>query len=285
MKQRSGAGLGPSHSLQGRGRALFWALVAASFALALLSRTESPLGERARTTVADQLTPLLSVLADPLRSVQSAVDELRALAVARDENAHLKAELAELKQWRDAALRLAAENKALRDVANFTQPTGGKSVGGRVVASSGGLFARSLLIAAGAEQGVAKGFAAMTRDGLVGRVVEVGERSARVLLLTDLNSKIPVAIEGSRFRAVLAGDNTATPRMLYLPQEARVNPGDRVVTSGVGGGLPPGLPIGVIEAVNERGVQVRPFVDWQRLDYVMLMDAAPTAGGLETQRR
>jgi len=81
-----------------------------------------------------------------------------------------------------------------------------------------------------------------------------------------------VLIEASRERAVLAGDNTARPRLIYLSPDARVSPGDRVVTSGHGGALPAGLPVGVIAEVGERGVLVQPYVDWSRLDFVRLLD-------------
>jgi rod shape-determining protein MreC len=70
-------------------------------------------------------------------------------------------------------------------------------------------------------------------------VTEVGDRSARVLLITDLNSRIPVVIESSRDQAILAGDNSDRPRLDYLRPNARVTPGDRVVTSGLGRHLPP----------------------------------------------
>ena len=86
------------------------------------------------------------------------------------------------------------------------------------------------------------------------------------------NYLVPVVVEQSRERAVLAGDNTARPRLLYLSPDARLSPGDRVATSGHGGALPPGLPIGVVAEVGERGVLIQPYADWARLDYVRLLD-------------
>jgi rod shape-determining protein MreC len=134
---------------------------------------------------------------------------------------------------------------------------------------------RNLLVEAGSDEGVVKGEAAITGEGLVGRVTEVGTRSSRVLLITDLNSRIPVMIENSRDRAVLAGDNTVMPRLLYVSQDAHVSVGDRVVTSAQGGALPPGLPVGIIASVGERGIQVQPFADWTRIEYLRLIDYHP----------
>jgi rod shape-determining protein MreC len=71
---------------------------------------------------------------------------------------------------------------------------------------------------------------------------------------------------------VLAGDNTVMPKLLYLSQDSHVNVGDRVVTSAQGGALPPGLPVGIIASVGERGIQVQTFADWTRIEFVRLID-------------
>ena len=111
---------------------------------------------------------------------------------------------------------------------------------------------RTVLVNAGTDDRVARGQAAITGEGLVGRLTEVGNRAARVLLITDLNSRIPVTIESSHANAVLAGDNSERPRLLYLPSPDAVKIGDRIVTSGEGGVFPPGLPVGVV-AAHRRG--------------------------------
>ena len=101
-----------------------------------------------------------------------------------------------------------------------------------------------------AEQGVARGQAAIAEGGLVGRLTEIGSRAARVLLITDLNSRIPVVIHGSRTSAVLAGDNSDRPRLVFASEPKAIRIGDRVVTSGEGGVFPPGLPVGVVAAID-----------------------------------
>jgi len=145
-------------------------------------------------------------------------------------------------------------------------------VAARVVADNGGAFVRSVLVAAGARDGVRKGDAAATGEGLVGRVAEVGERSARVLLLTDINSRIPVVIERSRDQGILAGDNSDNPRLLYLPHGAQLLAGDRVVTSAAGGAFPPGLPVGVVKSVDNGNAVVELFVDWDHMEFLRLLD-------------
>jgi len=131
---------------------------------------------------------------------------------------------------------------------------------------------RSVLVNAGSQQGIALGQAAVTGEGLAGRVAQVGGRSARVLLITDINSRIPVMLAHNRARAMLAGTNSNHPVLLYLDPRVQVQPGDRVLTSGDGGVFPAGLPVGVVTAGEEDEVRVRSYVDWNRMEYLRLID-------------
>jgi rod shape-determining protein MreC len=256
-------------------RFAFLSLVAAAFLLLLLSKAEVTLLERARMALTDALEPVFSALSRPAEAANDLAADVGSLFHLRDENERLRHEIQRLAGWHDAARRLDAENQALRGLLNFHPDHAATLRSARVIADSGGAFMRSLLVSAGSDSGVAKGQAAMTGDGLIGRVMEIGDVTARILLLTDLNSRIPIVVERTRDRAVLAGDNTAMPRLLYLPQDSVIYPGDRVVTSGQGGSMPPGLPIGVVASVGERGVQVTPFADWGRIEYVQLVDFTP----------
>src|SRR5438132_1078198 len=131
---------------------------------------------------------------------------------------------------------------------------------------------RTVMVNAGAEDGLARGQAAITGEGLVGRLTEVGSRASRILLITDLNSRIPVVIDGSHSSAVLAGDNSDRPRLVYLATPDAVKVGDRVVTSGEGGIFPPGVPVGVVTTVSSSGRRVEPYVEMSQLGYLMAVD-------------
>ncbi len=131
---------------------------------------------------------------------------------------------------------------------------------------------RDIVVTAGRRDGVHRGQAAVAGAGMVGRVVEVGEWSSRVLLITDINARVPVVLDASRQRAVLAGDNSDQPRLIYLPPDAPVSIGDRVVTSGDGGLFPAGVPVGVVSFVGDHMVKVQPMVDMGRLEHIRLID-------------
>jgi rod shape-determining protein MreC len=221
-------------------RFAFLLLVGAAFALMLLGKADTVMVERARTAITDAVTPVLDVVSRPIASVAGVLQEGKELAALRAQNAALRQENRRLQHWHTVARRLRAENAALAQLLNMAPEPETEYVTGRVVADSGGAFVRSVLVNAGRRQGIAKGQAALSGDGLAGRVAEVGQTSARVLLLTDINSRIPVVVEDSRHRGILAGDNSASPHLLYLPEEADPDVGERVVTVATAASSRPG---------------------------------------------
>ncbi len=253
-------------------RFAYIALVFAAFGLMLLGKADVVIVERARVMVTDAVTPILEVLSEPASSMTRALDKVGELRDLQAEVVRLREENALLRKWRHVAGGLQAENLALRNLTHFVAPPSPRIISGRAISNAGGPFVRSILVNIGERQGARRGQAAVSGNGFVGVVVEVGDHHARVLLMTDLNSQIPVIVQTTRDPAVLAGDNSNRPRLLFLPQNAHVSTGDPVVTSGEGGVLPAGLPVGVITAIGDAGIHVKPIVDWDRLEYIQLLD-------------
>lgn len=256
----------------------FALLLTAAVAVMMLGKVDTVVLDGLRSRLADAVAPLLDLLSRPAGSVADAVDWTHELAHLRRENARLQAENAALLRFEQAAYRLEAENAALRALANYHPATPHAFVTARVVGDNSGAFVRSLMISMGTRNGIADGQAALGARGLVGRVVQAGERSARLLLVTDLNSRVPVLVGQARHRAILGGDNTDRPRLLHLRPESHVAVGDRVSTSGHGGMFAPDLPVGVVAAVDDGTVLVEPFEDLSRLEYVRIMDFRPYVG-------
>lgn len=253
-------------------RLTFLLLLGASIGLLMIGRTDPRIFEEARMTLIDSTTPVLDALSRPVATVSDIIDHLQELAHLRLENQTLKAENARLLQWQTAARSLLAENEQLRTLLNFSGDARTESVAARVIGDSSGPFIRSLLVNAGARNGVRRGHAAVTGSGLLGRVASVGDRSARVLLVTDLNSRIPVLVESSRARAVLAGDNSRRPRLTFVSANAEVEVGSRIVTSGHGGMFPTGLPIGIVAEIGDAGIRIETFASPDQLEFVRLVD-------------
>ena len=253
-------------------RFTFLALVGAALGLMVVSRADVHFVKQARVAAVDAVAPILDVLSHPAAAVLQMVDRVQGLVALDRENTLLKQENDHLKRWRNVALQLETENQELKKMLNFMPSSAMSFISARVISDSGGAFARSMLINSGSRDGIREGQIAITGDGLVGRIGEVGKRSSRILLLTDINSHIPVVSENSQSRAILVGGNSDRPQLVYLPSNARVSVGERIVTSGHGGAFPPGLPAGKVISVADGEIHIQPFVDMIRIEYVRVVE-------------
>ena len=250
----------------------FLLFMAVGFALLIFGRMQPHAVQGVRTHAIDTLAPIMDALERPMAVAGNLIADARNYVSLRADNEKLRADNAQLKDWQNAAAALQKENRELRDLLRFKTEPGLAYISARVIADTGGAFARGLIVTAGKLDGVREGMAAMTGDGLIGRVVEVGDWSSRVVLITDLNSRIPVTISGSGERAILSGDNSATPKLQFLPQDAILSPGANVVTSGHGGVFPPNLPVGAVVEGNHGVYSIAPAADLGRINYVRLVD-------------
>ena len=240
--------------------------------MVILGKADQVMFESLRVSVTDTASPALDVLSRPLAALGRLADGVRDFMAVYRDNHRLAEENERLLNWQQTALKLASENAQLRELLKLIPEPATTFITARVIANSGGAYVRSLMVHAGSEDGVERGQAAMTGEGLVGRVSEVGSRAARVLLVTDLNSRVPVIVEGPQQRALLAGDNSERPRLRYLGAGARIRVGDRVVTSGQGGVFPPGLPVGVVASVDGDAPSVEPYVELSQVEYLRIVD-------------
>jgi rod shape-determining protein MreC len=247
-------------------------LVLLSVAVIILGKADQGMFDSLRVTLADDAAPVLGALSRPIGAVTVFVARVRGVFSMYQDNLTLAQENERLLQWQQVALKMTDENHALRGLLKAVPENAVSYVTARVIANSGGGYVRTVMINAGSDEGLTRGQAAVTGEGLIGRLTDVGTRAARVLLITDLNSRIPVVVEGSHANAVLAGDNSERPRLLYVNEPGPIKVGDRIVTSGEGGVFPPGLPVGVIAALDQGVPRVEPFVELSQLGYVLVVD-------------
>lgn len=277
LRERSGLTLrtGASRVLTQRLAVPF--LIVVSLVLIVIGKADLVMVDRVRVAASDVMAPVLTALARPAASLAAQVRNLQGLFALYQENARLREDNERLMQWQALARRLATENERLRALSHY-QPRGATfSVTAQVIAVSGGAFARSVLVDAGTRDGVARGQAALTGEGLIGRVAEVGERTARILLLSDLNARIPVVVGASGQHAMLAGDNSNQPLLQFLPLNSQIKVGDRVVTGGAQGVFPPDLPLGTVASIEHGQVRVAPYAALTRIDYVRIVDLGLSA--------
>lgn len=257
-------------SRRGPVRALLPILLILSIVLMALSRIDHPAVREIRWRIAEIMTPVLSTLMvplEPLRWVGQHIPDFltmgRELDALRDENQRLKG-------WEWRAHELERKIEELSSLEHVVRDPALDFVTVRVVANSSGAFVRSAMVNGGTEQRLKAGYPVLSGDGLVGRVVETGATAARVLFLTDFNSRIPVIAGSNAVRAVLIGDNGPSPRLDYLAPDSGLKAGDEVSTSGIGGLYPRGLRIGtVIE--TPRGLRVKPHANLDRVEYLSVL--------------
>ena len=247
-------------------------LIAAAFGMMLLGKADALLAERVRMALADALAPLFGVVAEPLSNVQRVMDEGEALLSLRSDNARLKQENETLRRWQAVALALDAENATLKANLRWVPDPAPSYVTARVVADAGGVYARAVLLSVGPNHGITRGQIALDDRGLVGRVTELGSRSARVLLMTDINSRIPVILENSRARAILTGTNGPRPRLMYWPEGVQPMEGERIVTSAEANAFPAGLPVGTVHYSVNTVPEVEPAAQLDRLEIVRIFN-------------
>ena len=247
-------------------------LMAAAFGLMLLGKADALLAERARMALADTLAPIFAVVAEPLNAVHAAVGNATGLLTLRSDNARLRDENEQLRRWQAVAMALDAENATLKANLHWIPDPAPSYVTARVVADAGGVYARAVLLSVGPNHGMTKGQIALDERGLVGRVTELGARSARVLLVTDMNSRIPVILEASRARAILVGTNGPHPRLIHWPEGVTPVEGERVVTSAEAQAFPAGLPVGVVRYGAGNAPEVDTAARLDRLDMVRIFN-------------
>ncbi len=238
----------------------------------ILSRLDNPFVEKLKTGAADLAAPVLEVLSWPVEKVQDMGSWFGGIWNVNEENQRLKAENARLRQWQQVAQRLDMENRRLSALLNAKLVRPDALATARVVGVAGGPFVRSVLINAGRDLGIAENLAVIDENGIVGRVIAVGGNSARVLLITDLNSRIPVRVERSAQNGILIGQNIDRLELGFLPIDRDIVVGDRLLTSGHGGIFPPDFPIGVVTAINGERVDVASLAFLDKLDFVQILD-------------
>jgi len=205
------------------------------------------------------------------------------------ENAGLKEQVADLKGQLKEFEELKQENTRLQDLLNYkTQNTQFNYVTARVTGRNQGQWFVVFTINKGVSDGIRKDMPVVNQDGLVGRVTKTGANWSSIMAIIDASSGVPGHVERTRDNGVLKGADvstgTAQLNMQLLPLDADLMPGDKILTSGLGGVFPKGLVIGEITEVSRAGTDnmqkfaiVKPAVDFLHLEEVMVI-TEETAG-------
>lgn len=180
-----------------------------------------------------------------------------------EENSYLKGRITEFKT-------LAKENHVLRHLAKVPTEQAGEIITARVLAAPHDGFHNSFIVSAGYKDNIEKGMPVWVTEGAVGRISQVGKYVSRVMILTDSNCRIPVETESGQ-KAILAGDGSAYPLLVYVSYFDNLKQGDRLLTSGVGGVFPSGIFVGTIRSISHNVIRVQPAVQFEKQQFVHIL--------------
>ncbi len=257
-------------------RRILIAVLALVLAVTFLAwRIDGPRVERLRAAFIDRFVPTFDWAMVPVTKALGMIEGFQSYARIHEQNQELRRELQQMKAWKEAAVQLEQQNAKLLAQNQVRLDPKLTSVSGVVLADSGSPFRQSVLLNVGARDGIVDGWATMDGLGLVGRISGVGRATSRVMLLTDTASRVPVTIQPSGQRAILAGDNSKLPPLDFLENPDLIRPGDRVISSGDGGVFPAGLLVGQVVQGPDRRLRVRLAADYERLDFLRVLRSHP----------
>jgi rod shape-determining protein MreC len=199
----------------------------------------------------------------------------------RDENAHLRNELARVKSDQAKLAELEVENQHLAELLALKDALGTNAVAANVIGSDANGISRTLVLSSGSDSGLRPGMAVLANQGVVGKIIAVSPNASRVLLIDDHNSALDGFDQRSRARGIVAGLVDDGVILKYADRSQDIRSGDTIVTSGLDGIFPRGLLVGAIQSVHREGpglflaVRIAPAVDFRELEQVLILTQPP----------
>jgi len=231
-------------------------VIALAVVLVLLGKAQGGLFDRARGHVTDLLAPVLEKVRAPVASFDRWMGSVTEIFSVYEQNLKLKEENARLRQWRNVAIVLQGRVGRYQQLLHAVPDPGMNAVLAKVIGRANRPFLQTMILDAGRENHALPGQAVIDPRGMIGRIYLTGNRTSWVILLTDLNSRIPVTISPGNVQAILAGDNSPMPSLDMVSHTVTLHAGDQVTSSGDGGLLPAGLPVGTLVSDSHGGFRV-----------------------------
>jgi rod shape-determining protein MreC len=235
------------------------------------------------------LTPLSRIVLNPIigaqtwlatryQAVQSYFTAPADVATLRQRNSELEAEISRLQVQIIELQQQVREADVLSTLVDYARTRSeSEYLASAVIGRDPSPFLQYIIINRGSDQGLRRGMPVVTNQGLVGQIIAVGPTASRVQLITDPASRVNVLLQGSDSEAVLVGQITSELSLESIPQDANVQPGELIVTSGLGGNYPPNLVIGQVSSVRKldydlfQSASVQPAVDFSNLEIVLVI--------------
>jgi rod shape-determining protein MreC len=236
--------------------------------LILTSKINHKITDAITMAVVEFSVPIARTVSMPLNAVVNIAINFQELVDAQNRNEILTKENEQLKSLYIKSLNIYQENKQLKEIFKYVGLRSTKFLVSRLIAHPYQTYSQNVFIDSGETQGVKEDDIVTGNNALIGRVAQVSAGKSRVLLTTDINSRIPVIVSGARTKGILAGNNSNVMEILYLEKIHHITIGDMVFTSGDGDSLPPGLLVGIVTKVDKGYAAVEMVENVKNLDVV-----------------
>jgi len=252
-------------------RSIYFGLIISTILIMLIGKSDLAIVNRISLLLTDLSAPVIATISRQTQIIGDSFVFLKNTTSLRKENRSLYEENLRLKKFEIMYQIYESENLVLKNQLNLIplRVPNFKTV--RAISAPGNVFAHSMLLNAGHLDGIEKGNAVLFNGIFIGQILKVGKNSSRVLLISDINSKIPIVVSNNRIPSILTGENLVLPSLQFLPNNVKIDDGSIVQTSGHGGLLPAGIPIGFTVNSPTDKIYVRPVIDLNLIDYVQVL--------------
>ena len=252
-------------------KAAYFGLIILSILIMIIGKADLAILNRISSTISDFSLPLLSVFSKQTNLVENTFISVKGAATLKSDNERLLEENNQLKRYKILSVIKENQNAILRAQLNLIPQEINNFITARAISAPGSVFAHTLLINAGRNFGLEKGQAVLFNGNFIGQIINVGDLSSRVLLISDVNSMIPSVLSSDRYPGIVKGENKDLLSLEFLPKNVLPEIGSIVQTSGHGGLFPPSLPIGYVVANKKNETLIKPTSDLNKIDFVQII--------------
>ena len=246
-------------------------VVMIAFGLVFLNKADNVYLNTSQDIVSRILNPIIQTIQLPADGVYFAYEHIKDIVLVYADNRALKEKTKKFEENQNKLHALQIENDLLSEMLLYKAPPASTFMTAKIIATEGDGFSHSLIAYVPEINQVQKGEIVLYKEAVIGRVDAVHGAYVRVMLITDINSKIPVVIERTREKSILSGNNTSVLNLLFASSNADIKEGDLVLTSGVGGVFPSNLPVGYVSKATDTVIEVTPMHEIEKAEYVKIV--------------
>ncbi len=243
-----------------------------SIFLIFLSRTSNRYIKTVQSGTLSLLNPVIRVFQLPSDGVYFVYFKFKDWINVYEDNKALKERTRNIYELKSRIKILEAENKRLSEILHFVPQENVRFLTAKVVSDQKDGFVHTLTAYTTNAKEAQKNSIVLDGENVIGRVESINGNYIKILLITDINSKIPVIILPSGTQAILSGNNTPTLDVLYTESTSQIKKGDKIITSGIGGVFPEGLRVGVVSSAKKGKIKARPIKNIESSEYIIIVD-------------